>query len=68
MAYTITSAYRAAHQSPASIISILLKGVEVSRQRRALAKMDAATLADLGLTRAQAQREAKRTFWDIPQQ
>lgn len=67
MAYTVTSAYLAAHQKPASILSILLKGFEVSRQRRALAAMDTVALSDLGLTREQAQREAKRSFWDIPQ-
>lgn len=36
------------------------------RQRRALARMDAAQLTDLGLTRAQALAEAARPVWDWP--
>ncbi len=39
---------------------------EVARQRRALARLDDAALADLGLSRRAAQREAARPFWDLP--
>lgn len=35
-------------------------------QRRALARLDANALADIGLTRAQAQTEAARPIWDLP--
>ncbi len=38
--------------------------VAVSRAR--LGEMDAAMLADIGLTRAQAQAEAARPIWDVP--
>ncbi len=40
--------------------------LDLYRQRRALAKMDAAQLVDLGLTRAEAQAEAQRPIWDAP--
>ena len=36
------------------------------RQRRALARLDDARLADLGLSRAEALTEARRPVWDVP--
>ncbi|WP_172327304.1 DUF1127 domain-containing protein [Mangrovicoccus sp. HB161399] len=36
------------------------------RQRRQLRQLDAHLLRDLGLTRAQAEREAQKPFWDAP--
>ena len=36
------------------------------RQRRALAEMDTQRLADIGLSRAEADAEAKRPIWDVP--
>ncbi|SPF78363.1 hypothetical protein PRI8871_00962 [Pseudoprimorskyibacter insulae] len=38
----------------------------VHQQRRQLADLDDAALADIGLTRAQANEEAARGFWDAP--
>ncbi len=38
----------------------------VYRQRRALARLDAALLADIGLDRDAALDEAGRPFWDAP--
>lgn len=38
----------------------------VTRQRRALARLDAHQLADLGLSPEAAQREANRPIWDVP--
>lgn len=38
----------------------------VWRQRQHLARLDAARLDDLGLTRAEAEAESRRPFWDIP--
>ncbi len=35
-------------------------------QRRALRTLDSAALNDLGLTYADAKREANRAFWDVP--
>jgi uncharacterized protein YjiS (DUF1127 family) len=39
---------------------------ELSQQRAALARLDDATLRDLGISRAQALYEAGRPFWDDP--
>ena len=36
------------------------------RQRRTLAEMDRQRLADIGVTPAQAEMEAKRPVWDVP--
>jgi len=38
----------------------------VWRQRRSLAQLDDHLLTDLGLTRAEAEREARRAIWDAP--
>lgn len=49
----------------------LLRGLSLRlaalRQRRALAAMDAARLADIGLSREDALKEAGRGFWDAPE-
>ena len=37
------------------------------RQRLALARLDAAALADIGITPDEASAEANRPAWDIPQ-
>ena len=39
----------------------------VWRQRRALANLDEAALRDIGVTRAEAQAEASRPVWDVPE-
>ncbi|SLN42089.1 hypothetical protein ROG8370_01763 [Roseovarius gaetbuli] len=38
----------------------------VSKQRNALRHLDDAALADIGLSRREAEREASRPFWDLP--
>lgn len=40
--------------------------LSVWRSRRALAKLDADGLRDVGLSKSQAQREANRAPWDVP--
>jgi len=40
--------------------------LDVSRQRRALLRLDETALTDLGITRREALREATRPFWDLP--
>jgi hypothetical protein len=40
---------------------------EVARQRRQLFTLDERVLKDIGVTRADADREAGRDFWDIPE-
>ena len=46
------------------VILTLLRWQELARQRRALGAMSDHMLKDLGLTRADALREAGRPFWD----
>lgn len=40
--------------------------LSVWAERRALAKLDATRLRDLGLTPSEAAREAARPIWDLP--
>lgn len=47
--------------------SILELSLSVSRQRRQLAGLSNEALKDLGLTRSDAHREARRHFWDVPE-
>ena len=46
----------------------LKTALTVARTRRALSKMNAAELADVGLTADAARREARRSFFDIAPQ
>ena len=36
------------------------------KSRRALAKLDDRALTDVGISRAEADREAQLTIWDVP--
>lgn len=47
-------------------LTSLLQMARLAHQRRSLAKLDAAALADLGLSQADARSEAARPFWDVP--
>jgi uncharacterized protein YjiS (DUF1127 family) len=40
--------------------------LELARQRRQLAALSDSMLRDLGLTRADAEHEAARPFWEVP--
>jgi len=44
----------------------LLRAEALYRQRRALARLDAARLADIGHTRTEAEVESRRPVWDAP--
>ncbi len=44
----------------------LLNMLSLSRQRRALARLDDRALDDIGITRSEAQTEAARPIWDAP--
>lgn len=48
------------------ILAWLRRAVEVSRQRRALYRLDEGALHDLGLSRADAWQEADKPFWKQP--
>lgn len=44
----------------------LLDVLALYRQRRALSRLDADALDDLGITREEADAESRRPFWDFP--
>ncbi|PCH69494.1 MAG: hypothetical protein COC12_09220 [Rhodobacteraceae bacterium] len=50
-----------------SVIASLSRFHAVWTQRKALKSLDSAALQDIGVTRAQAQAEAKRPVWDAPE-
>jgi len=50
-----------------SLLTGLNNAIALWHQRRALRSLDAAALFDIGLTRAEAEAEAKRPVWDAPQ-
>ena len=52
--------------SPRTTLAGLARLFNVRRQRQALRKLDNAALKDIGLTRAQADAESGRSFWDAP--
>jgi uncharacterized protein YjiS (DUF1127 family) len=45
------------------VIDILLEWNERARQRRQLARLDDRLLGDLGLSRVDAEQEARKPFW-----
>ena len=51
---------------PTRLFSFALKVLDVIQQRRQLAKLSDHYLADIGITREEAQIEAARPFWDLP--
>ena len=48
------------------LVETLRLGLAAHRQRQALRGLDAARLADIGLTERAALAEAERPFWDVP--
>jgi uncharacterized protein YjiS (DUF1127 family) len=44
-------------------IGLIARWIERTRQRRALAGLDHRALRDIGITRAEAAREAAKPFW-----
>ena len=64
MAFLSNTQHTSRH-APFSHISFM-DMLSVYRQRRALARLDAAALDDLGITREDAQTESRRPFWDLP--
>jgi uncharacterized protein YjiS (DUF1127 family) len=66
--FTLISSYSAAlpRASRPSLMTRVFWALSLQRQRRHLARLDDAQLADIGLTRAQAEKEAARPLWDAP--
>lgn len=49
-----------------SLLTRLAKVIPTYRQRQALRKMDARSLADIGVSQHEADVEIARKLWDIP--
>lgn len=49
-----------------ALLARIINMVSLHRQRRKLATLDDALLSDIGISRADALREAARPFWDAP--
>lgn len=47
--------------------SRLARHLNVWRQRRQLTRLDDAALSDIGISRAEAETEARRQIWDAPE-
>ncbi len=62
----IRGLWRGAAAAAARAIDTLLRWQELASQRRALLTLDARMLADIGISRADAAREAARPFWEDP--
>lgn len=58
--------WRGAAAAAARAIDTLLRWQELASQRRALLTLNARMLADIGISRADAAREAARPFWEDP--
>jgi uncharacterized protein YjiS (DUF1127 family) len=55
--------WRAARSFAASALIRLMRWHETARERRALLALSDHMLKDIGITRAEAEREASRRFW-----
>lgn len=49
-----------------TVFTLIAQIIDTHSQRRALRTLDCDALNDLGLTYAEANREATRPFWDVP--
>ncbi len=47
------------------VLAVWRRSTALSRQRRALAALDDRLLDDIGLTRAQAEAEVRKGFWEV---
>ena len=56
-----------AHTKPGSIVSRIFTFQGIWKERQRLAAMDDHLLKDIGLTREDVQKEAKRPTWDAPE-
>ncbi|MEX0350533.1 MAG: DUF1127 domain-containing protein [Paracoccaceae bacterium] len=64
---TLTTERQIRHKTRKSLQGALARARAVWRQRRRLEKLDDAALKDIGVSRSEAMREARRPFWDAPE-
>ena len=50
-----------------ALFDLARDAASLRRQRDALRRLDDTALADLGLTREEAEAEARRPVWDVPE-
>lgn len=62
----LATRHTASPTGTSSLTSQFFAGLMVWRQRQHLAHLDCARLRDIGITRAEAEAESRRPFWDIP--
>ena len=62
---SVTRAFEGALRLADRCLAALMDWYEVARQRRALRGMSDVGLKDIGVSRADAMREAGRRFWDV---
>ena len=60
------AAFRAPRKPRFSPLRTIMTAIKVQRERNALMRMEDHELADIGLTREEAMREAARPIWDLP--
>jgi uncharacterized protein YjiS (DUF1127 family) len=60
------STHRSRTALPKTVRLTLFDLISLYRQRRALARLDDRALEDIGITRAEADAEARSGFWDVP--
>lgn len=58
---------RRARSERLSLTLWMTRRFDLWRQRRALTRLDEAALCDIGLTRSEAETEARRPIWDAPE-
>jgi len=63
LATSVSTSRQPRRAEPVSILATLRRWIDVSRERHALASLDDAALADLGLRREDVRRETDKFFW-----
>ena len=63
---TTKAAFFATAPRRKGVLQVLLTADDLWRERRALARLDADALADIGYTAREAEIEARRPVWDAP--
>nr|WP_325249670.1 DUF1127 domain-containing protein [Amylibacter sp.] len=66
MAYTTTTPARRRPSGQQGWLSKLLAAGRLHKERRALTRLSNQQLSDIGITRAEADAEANRGLWDVP--
>lgn len=66
MATLLSLSQRIQWSASTGLLTGLLQRFATARSRRALGRLDDRLLRDIDLSRAQAESEASRGFWDAP--